>query len=125
MKYDERPWGHFKVLEELEGATVKLLVVKPGAKLSKQYHEHRKEYLVAYKGLGGVDMGIYPGSDAPVRRYVFESNNPVVVPKGHTHRIWCSSESLEPLHIVEVWVGDILDEDDNIRLEDDYGRIES
>ena len=44
-----------------------------------------------------------------------------LITKNTVHRI--ENESSSPLHIIEVQFGDILDEEDIIRLEDDYGRI--
>lgn len=115
-----KPWGSYEVIAELHGATIKILTVLPGHRLSKQIHEHRKEYLIPHSGIGGVDIGIKPGPDAAERRHIF--TEPVIVFPGHKHRIFCSAKSPEPLVLIEVWQGEILDEADNIRLEDDYGR---
>ena len=56
-------------------------------------------------------------------------NNKIVLGKGESasvprtiaHRIENISE-IDPLEIIEVQIGDYIDEDDIERLEDDYGR---
>lgn len=116
----EKPWGWYEVLVEIEGATVKRLVINPGERLSKQYHQHRKEYLIPHSGKGGVHLGIDKGPDAAEVTVFF--NKPVIVKPQHKHRIFASKDSDGPLVLIEVWQGEILDENDNIRLEDDYGR---
>lgn len=117
----EKPWGYYEVVSEQDGATMKMLCVYPGQRLSDQYHMLRSEYLICYKGNGGVDLGIAPGPDAAVARQILIPGFSVFVPKGHKHRIFCSSD--EPMMIAEVWVGTKLEESDIIRLQDDYGRI--
>lgn len=116
----EKPWGWYEVLAEIEGATVKRLVIYPGQRLSKQYHEHRKEYLIPHGGRGGVILGREPGPSAPEVTVFFD--RPVIVKPRHKHRIFAAHDSVGPLVLVEIWQGEVLDENDNIRLEDDYGR---
>ena len=45
------------------------------------------------------------------------------VPRTINHRIENISR-IEPLEIIETQIGDYLGEDDIVRVEDDYGRIE-
>ena len=49
-----------------------------------------------------------------------EPNQSTYFPKGVVHRL--ENRSDEPLHLIEVQVGDYLGEDDIERLEDTYGR---
>ena len=111
----EKPWGWYEVIKELPGATVKILCVNPGQRLSNQYHNKRSEYLVAFSGHGGVEI------DGEV--HVLRSGLAVHIPVRAEHRIYCSSNSDGPLMITEVWVGKSLEEGDIVRLQDDYGRI--
>ena len=115
-----KPWGSYEIIAELPGAVVKVLIINPGQRLSKQFHKHRREYLIPQSGFGAVDVGITPGPDSPERRHFFTA--PVIVPAGHKHRIFCPPHAPQPLVLIEVWQGEVLDEADNIRLEDDYGR---
>jgi len=107
-----RPWGYFMNLNEHEGYKVKKLVVNPGSKLSLQKHRHRSEHWVVSKGVAKVVNG-----DDTV---VLNEKENIFIPKSNVHRI--ENIGSEELHIIEVQFGEILDEDDIIRLEDDYGR---
>jgi len=109
-----RPWGSFRTIEKPEGGMyhIKKLVVNPEARLSLQYHNHRSEHWVVTKGMIIAQVG-----------HDFHSlheNQSIYIPKGVKHRIICVSSI--PAEIVEVQFGNILDEDDIVRLDDMYGR---
>ncbi len=105
----ERPWGYFEVLYEGENYKVKKLVIKPGQRTSLQKHLKRSEYLVVvnkyYKKtkIDEINKGDF-----------------FIIKKEQRHRL--SNETNEDLIIIETQVGD-CDENDIIRIEDDYGRI--
>jgi mannose-1-phosphate guanylyltransferase/mannose-6-phosphate isomerase len=107
-----RPWGHYQNVESGAGFRVKQIVVKPGAKLSMQYHNHRAEHWVVVEGVARVTNG-----DA-----VFElsANQSTYIPLGTKHRL--ENPTDQPLRLVEVQTGDLISEDDIVRLEDTYGR---
>ena len=107
-----RPWGYFMNLNNDNGYKVKKLVVNPGSKLSLQKHRHRSEHWVVSKGTARVVNG-----DETV---VLNEKQTIFIPKSNVHRI--ENIGHEELHIIEVQFGEILEEDDIIRLEDDYGR---
>lgn len=109
---DRRPWGRWEVLETGEGFAVKRITVNPGASLSLQLHHHREEHWVVVGGRGRVTRG----------QDVLElaRNASVFIPVGTAHRIENPGE--EPLELIEVQVGERLDEGDIVRLEDRYGR---
>ncbi len=118
----DKPWGWYEVVAKHPTATVKILCINQGQRLSNQYHMGRSEYLVAFAGSGVVDIGIKPGPTAPVARHLLRVGLAAFVPAGHVHRIICSPDSSGPLMISEVWMGERLDEGDIVRLQDDYGR---
>ena len=47
-------------------------------------------------------------------------NQSIYIAKGVVHRL--ENKGTEPLHLIEVQVGDYVGEDDIVRLEDTYGR---
>ena len=49
------------------------------------------------------------------------SGESLFIKPGEKHRL--ANEGNEPLEIIEVQLGDYLEEDDVIRFDDDYGRI--
>lgn len=109
---ERRPWGSFRVLTEGDGYKVKELFIERDGMTSLQYHKHREEYWIIVKGSGTVIIG---DSERVVREGDF-----IFVPKGVKHRIIGGNEGLL---LIEIWKGDILDENDIVRLDDKYGRV--
>ena len=109
-----RPWGSYEVVDEGEGFQVKRLIVDPGATLSLQKHRHRAEHWVVVKGTARVTIGD--------ERFTLSQNESTYVPQEASHRL--ENPGDVPLEIVEVQTGDYLGEDDIVRLQDDYGRVE-
>ena len=54
---ETRPWGSFTILDEGDGFKVKRISVKPGEKLSLQYHHHRSEHWTVVQGEATVTIG--------------------------------------------------------------------
>ena len=108
-----RPWGSYTVLEEdPEGFKLKRIEVAPGARLSLQSHKQRSEHWVVVSGTATVTNG-----EEVITVY---KNQSTYIPIGTKHRL--ENLGKEPLHIVEIQVGDYLGEDDIQRYEDNYGR---
>ncbi|MEO8330907.1 MAG: mannose-1-phosphate guanylyltransferase/mannose-6-phosphate isomerase [Gallionella sp.] len=108
-----RPWGSYTVLEEdRDGFKIKRIEVAPGARLSLQSHRQRSEHWVVVSGTATVTNG-----DEVI---TVEKNQSTYIPIGTKHRL--ENLGSEPLHIVEIQVGDYLGEDDIKRYEDNYGR---
>ncbi|WP_204602035.1 phosphomannose isomerase type II C-terminal cupin domain [Paremcibacter congregatus] len=107
-----RPWGYYKVLENTSHRKVKTIHVTPGKRLSLQKHRHRSEYWLVAEGCGLVEVND--------KELLLEPGNSIAIPQDTTHRV--TNVGKEPLVFVEIQVGDYLEEDDIIRLEDDYGR---
>lgn len=107
----ERPWGLWVDWYRTPEATLKCMVVRPGARMSLQTHAHRSEVWRVVAG-HGEDQGPSPPAPlSPGRTHVVEV--------GAAHRI--ANTGTEPLVIVEMQVGR-CSEDDIARLEDDYER---
>ncbi len=108
-----RPWGHFDVKADEPGYKVKCVVVRPGAALSSQYHDHRAEHWIVVRGVATICCD---GTEREI-----SVNESVFIPQGTVHRLENRTE--KPLELVEVQTGDYLGEDDIVRLEDVYGRV--
>jgi mannose-6-phosphate isomerase len=109
---EQRPWGSWKVLEEGVGYKVKRIEVLPGHRLSLQFHHHRSEHWVVVSGKARV---IIDGQSSELS--ILQSAS---IPAGAIHRLenpWSA-----PLIVVEIQKGDLLSEEDIVRLEDDYQR---
>ena len=109
-----RPWGSYTVLEEGERYKIKRVVVNPGEKLSLQKHYHRSEHWVVVRGTARVTIGD--------REIITHENESAYVPKSTLHRL--ENPGRVSLEIIEVQNGEYVGEDDIVRVEDYYGRIE-
>ena len=107
-----RPWGHYISVAEANTWQVKLIMVKPGGKLSLQMHHHRSEHWVVVNGTARVEL------DNKVE--VLSENQSIYIPLGSKHRL--SNPGKISLTLIEVQSGSYLGEDDIVRIEDFYGR---
>jgi mannose-6-phosphate isomerase-like protein (cupin superfamily) len=114
-KFDRRPWGSFTILDEGAGYKVKRIEVLPGKRLSYQKHRHRNEHWFVVAGTAKVTL-----NDETI---FVETDKTIDIKIGDAHRVENPSET-EDLIFIEIQRGDYLGEDDIIRLEDDFGRIE-
>ncbi|MBI2355648.1 MAG: phosphomannose isomerase type II C-terminal cupin domain [Candidatus Doudnabacteria bacterium] len=117
-QFEERPWGSFEVLGDFQvenqfgpDVVVKKMTIRPGKRLSYQFHKLRREYSVVVSGTGFLTVN---GKDIPVSAGSFTE-----VKVGEKHRM--TNDGTQDLIYIEVGMGE-FDEFDNIRLEDDYGR---
>ena len=109
-----RPWGFYESVEAGDRYQVKHLMVKPGASLSLQMHHHRAEHWVVVRGTARVVLGN--------KETLLSENESTYIPIGTPHRL--ENPGKVPLSIIEVQSGCYLGEDDIVRFEDIYGRIE-
>lgn len=109
-----RPWGKFQSVDAGERHQVKLITVNPGASLSLQLHHHRSEHWIVVSGMGKVTRGeeVFP---------LYE-NQSTFIPVGVKHRL--ENPGQIPLQLIEVQTGGYLGEDDIVRFDDRYGRLQ-
>jgi mannose-1-phosphate guanylyltransferase/mannose-6-phosphate isomerase len=108
-----RPWGSYDGIESGERFQVKRIVVEPGASLSLQMHYHRAEHWIVVRGTARVTRG--------GETYLLTENESTYIPPGTRHRL--ENPGKLPLEIIEVQSGAYLGEDDIVRFEDTYGRV--
>ena len=108
-----RPWGNYQSLVKDKKWQVKLINVKSGQKLSLQKHKYRSEHWVIVNGKATVQIDN--------KFLTLRENQSTYIPKGIKHRL--SNETKKDLIIIEVQSGSYIGEDDIIRFEDNYGRI--
>jgi mannose-6-phosphate isomerase len=140
--YDlSRPWGGFYVIDETQAQVFadiyfsnkdveelrisrqlspKILMVKPGARLSWQYHQRRAEIWRVVEGPVGI---VRSASDDEGELVRFEVGETIVLEKGERHRLI----GLEGWGVVaEFWQhtdpNHPSDEEDIVRVQDDYSR---
>ena len=110
-----RPWGKYDSIDNGEQYQVKLITVKPGAKLSVQKHHHRSEHWVVVSGTAKVSNGN--------KTFILHKNESTYIPVDTIHSL--ENPSKMPLEMIEVQSGSYLGEDDIVRFEDIYGRVTS
>ena len=109
-KKDKR---NFKKMLKDKKWQVKIIHINPGAKLSLQMHHHRAEHWVVLKGTAEVQINN--------EKLILRKNESTYIPLGSKHRL--SNPGKTPLEIIEVQSGNYIGEDDIVRFEDKYGRI--
>ena len=108
-----RPWGSYTILEEGLFYKIKRITVLPGKKLSYQLHHYRSEHWVVVKGTAKVTV---EGVGSFVR-----SGESTFVQTGFKHRLENPGKVL--LEVIEVQLGEYLEENDIVRFDDDFGRV--
>lgn len=109
---DDRPWGHYEVLEDAPTHKVKRIEVSPGRRLSYQRHARRAEHWFIVSGAAEVTL------DGEVHRLA--AGQAIDIARGSAHRI--ANAGSDGLVFIEVQHGDYFGEDDIERLDDDFGR---
>ena len=136
-----RPWGGFFVMDETQAdkfienyfptykkeqlilgnkLSPKILIVAPGQRLSWQYHFRRAEIWRVVEGEVGV---VISDTDEETDPGQYEPGDQIILTKGQRHRL----VGLEDWGVIaEIWQHtepeNPSDEDDIVRLQDDYGR---
>lgn len=109
-----RPWGSYEGIDAGARFQVKRLSVKPGASLSLQLHHHRAEHWVVVKGSARVTCG-----DST---FILHENESTYIPIGEKHRL--ENPGNITLEVIEIQSGSYLGEDDIVRFEDIYNRVQ-
>ena len=104
--------GSFENLLDEEYCKVKRIIVKPGHKLSYQYHHRRNEVWVVVQGVATVTL-----DDKVVN---IKETEIVNIPVTTKHRV--ENKGKEDLIFIETQTGTYFGEDDIVRLKDDYNR---
>lgn len=113
---ENRPWGNFTILDEGNGYKVKRIEVLPGKRLSYQKHAKRAEHWFVVLGTARVTLD---GDQIEV-----PAGQAVDIAIGAAHRVENPHDS-ENCVFIETQTGTYFGEDDIVRLEDDFGRVEN
>lgn len=111
IEEDIRPWGKFRSYPYKKARSIKIITVNPGQSLSLQYHNRRSEFWIV------LDKGL----EITVGKRVWqpEENEEIFILQKAPHRLRCVGQ--KPARVMEIWMGD-SDEEDIVRLKDEYGR---
>ena len=136
-----RPWGAFYYIDESQAQdfsnhffngidinslkidgklSPKILMIKPEVKLSWQYHNRRAEIWQVYKGTAGI---IRSDSDEENEMKEYNEGDQIILKQGERHRLIGLNKTSV---VAEIWqhtdATHPSDEDDIIRVQDDFGR---
>lgn len=111
IEEDIRPWGKFRSYPYQQARSVKIITVHPGQALSLQYHNRRAEFWVV------LDKGLEITVGDRIWRP--KKNEEIFIPRKAPHRLRCVGQ--KQARVMELWIGN-SDEEDIVRLKDDYGR---
>ena len=106
-----RPWGRFEKFHENKSCTVKLIYVNANSRLSLQYHKKRSEFWKVIKGTAVVEID--------KKTIVLREGETITIPRQAKHRVLALESDCI---ILEIAYGR-FDENDIVRLEDDYQRV--
>ena len=112
-KFVYKPWGWYITLEEQKDFKVKRITLHPHQRFSLQYHDHREEHWTVVDGSGEIIVGDSTSQAAVGSRWI--------IPTQVIHRATAGKEGLT---FIETQIGE-CDENDIVRLEDDYNRVTS
>ncbi len=108
-----RPWGWYDTVDVGQNFKVKRIRVNPNASLSLQKHQHRAEHWIVVRGLAEITRGN--------ETFKLSENQSTYISAGETHRLKNPTSAI--LEIIEVQSGTYLGEDDIVRLDDSFGRV--
>ncbi len=108
-----RPWGNYHIIAKNPGYQIKEIKVDQNSKLSLQKHKSRSEFWQIVKGESKITI--------EDKEYFLKEKEHIYIPMNTVHRI--ENIGSEKLIFIEIQLGENLNEEDIIRLEDDYGRV--
>jgi quercetin dioxygenase-like cupin family protein len=111
MRRVDKPWGHELVWAETARYVGKILHIRAGQRLSRQYHRVKDETLLVQSGEMDLELG--EGSAIETRR--MNAGDAFHVSPGTVHRMIAVTD----VDVLEVSTPEL---DDVVRLEDVYGR---
>jgi mannose-6-phosphate isomerase len=108
---ESRPWGKFEKFHENKSCTVKLIYVNANSRLSLQYHKKRSEFWKIVKGTAMVELD--------GKNVTLQEGETITIPRQAKHRVLALETDCI---ILEIAYGK-FDENDIVRLDDDYDRV--
>jgi len=113
-KHDIRPWGSYTILIDEPNVKVKKITVFPKQRLSLQLHRKRQELWKIISGNGVMTVGC--------EEFEISEGDRIEISKYEVHRVENNGEF--NLEFIEVQTG-VCQEDDIVRIEDDYNRLDN
>jgi len=111
MRRVDKPWGYETIWAETSRYVGKIIHIRAGQRLSRQYHEVKEETLLVQTGEMILEVG--PAEAVEERR--MKAGDTFHVAPGTIHRMIAVTD----VDVIEVSTPELMDV---VRLEDAYGR---
>jgi mannose-6-phosphate isomerase-like protein (cupin superfamily) len=111
MRRVEKPWGYELIWAETERYVAKLLFIRQGQRLSRQFHHKKDETFFVESG----EMTLEVGKSPAIKIHQMKPGDTFHCPPGTVHRMVGHTD----VRVFEVSTPEL---DDVVRLEDAYGR---
>lgn len=109
MKKVIKPWGWELWFAKTRQYVGKVIFIKKGHRLSRQYHRFKHETIYADSGTWRLEIG--------KNRRIMKPGTSVTIPPGTIHRFCAIKQDVRLIEVSTPQVKDV------VRLEDDYGRV--
>ena len=113
MKKIDKPWGAECIIDINDRYCVKSLLIKAGHRLSKQFHEQKRETILLTSG--AATLILY--KEGVSKEIIMKPGEAYPIEPEEIHRV-CAHPETDAI-LIEVSTVEL---DDVVRLEDDYGR---
>jgi len=109
-RFVDKPWGYEEIWAETDGYVGKVMVINPGHRMSKQYHEKKEETVY-------VMEGVLVNYDENDNKKLYYPGQSLHISVKQVHRFGATKNKY--VKIMEVSTNHLKDV---VRLEDDYDR---
>lgn len=113
-----KPWGEELILKRSATSVVKALRIRPGHRLSLQFHRRKRETLMLLSGDAVLTLG---RSVETLREIPLHEGDRQEIEAGVIHRLGAGASGADILEIASRLPDDV---EDIVRLADDYGRVD-
>ena len=110
-----RQWGTYEVLSETSYFKVRKVTIYPGKTHSLHKHDYRSEQWTVAKGTAKITLGR--------ENKEYHTKDTIYIPIGVEHSV--SNCEDEDLVIIEVAIGEMITDEDSVRIAGDYGTVVS
>lgn len=113
-KFVNKPWGYEEVWAVCNKYAGKILVIKQGCSLSRQYHKIKEETIYVLEGHLRVEIG---DKNSGIQVSHLNPGDVVHIPPLTVHRFCAEDDEVKLIEVSSPELNDV------VRVEDFYGRI--
>ena len=115
LKSFNKPWGNFKIINEINNVIIKHIFLEPGHCFSLHYHNTCDEIWIILNGSCTFTLN-------QDKEKELNLNDTVFIKKGTPHRAYNNNPNVVEMLEIQIY-GDNDKKEDIIRISDNYDRI--